>query len=156
MIEKWIDALCKVWEVEDGRGGTVTSYRLFERDEVPEDVPLDRRTALTFVDSVDFQYSEGGPLVAIWKGSTEFNLTPDLSRKHLPYMLRFIGRVMKAAVENMQLGGLVNYFILNDTDSISLEVLQYGNQARHLGLVVNWTVKETMSSADLTVGDKNL
>jgi hypothetical protein len=156
MIDNWIDALCKIWEVEDGRGGTVTSYRLFERDEFPEEIPLDRPTALTFVDGVDFQYSQGGPLTAIWKGSTEFNLTPDLSRKRVPAVLRYFKRIMAAATDNMKLGGLVSYFILDETDTITLEVLQYGNQARHLGLVVNWTVKEVLSSADLTVGDDSL
>jgi hypothetical protein len=155
MIEDWIDTLGKVFEVEDGRGGQVYAYRLFERDEFPDDIPLDRPVALTFLDNVDFEYSQGGPTLAFWHGSTELNLTPDLSRKRLPYVLRFFKRIMAAAAANMKLGGLVEYFILDESATISLEVLKYGNQAAHLGLVVKWTVKENISG-QLTIGDASL
>jgi len=148
MIDDWIDTLTRVWEVDDGRGGTVQAYRLFERDEFPEEVPLDRPTALTFVDNVEVEYSLGGPALAFWTGTTEFNLTPDLNKQRIPYVLRFIERIIRAAAANLTLGGRVNFFIINTT--ISLEPLQYGNQAPHLGLVVAWRVKEHIDELVVT------
>lgn len=143
MIENWIDALAKVWEVDDGRGGQVQAYRLFERDEFPEDIPLDRPTALTFFDDVEVAYSLSGPNLAFWTGTTEFNLTPDLSRRRIPAVLRYVPRIIQAAAANMTLGGRVNYFVINT--KISLIPLKYGNEAPHLGLEVAWMVKEDLN-----------
>lgn len=153
-VEVWIDTLAKVWEISDGKSGTVKSYRVFERDEFPEDVPLDKATALSFIDNADIQYSQGGPCTVIWHGSTEFNLAPNLSRKHIPRILRYFKRIVVAAAANMKLSGKVSYFALEPQNSISLEPLQYGQQARHLGLVVRWTVKQVI--AGLVVGDPTL
>lgn len=151
MIEDWIDTLTKVWEVSDGAGGQVQSYRLFERDEFPENIPLDRPTALTFFDNVDLEYSQGGPNLAFWHGTVEFNLAPDLDRRRIPSVLRYINRILVAAAGNITLGnvsyasGQVNYFILEPSSSIEMGVLRYGNAgAEHLGLVAKWTVKETI------------
>lgn len=151
MIEDWIDALTKVWEVDDGRGGQVRSYRLFERDEFPENIPLDQATALTFVDSVDYRYSQGGPSLAFWRGTTEFNVTPDLNRQRIPFVMKYFGRILRAAAGNLTLGGKVNYFVLDESTSIEMAVLKYGNAGQeHLGLVVKWLVKETIG--ELVVG----
>lgn len=151
MIEDWIDDLTKVWEVEDGRGGTVKAYRLFERDEMPESVPLDQLTALTFFDSVDFEYSTGGPRLAFWRGTVEFNLAPDLDKRRIPFVLRFVGKILRAAAKNMTLGGKVNYMILDPATTIEMGVLRYGNAGvEHLGLVVKWVVKETLNDLEVT------
>jgi hypothetical protein len=151
MIEDWIDTLVKVWEVDDGKGGLVTAYRLFERDEFPESVPLDRPTALTFVDSVDFEYSQGGPVIAIWRGTVEYNLTPDLDRKRIPYVLRFFERIMRAAAGNMTLGSKVNYFVLDPSTSLEMSALKYGNAGQeHLGIVAKWIVKEVLSDLEVS------
>jgi len=151
MIENWIDTLTKVWEVDDGRGGTVRSYRLFERDEYPENVPLDQVTALTFFDAVDMEYSQGGPRIAIWRGTVEFNLTPDLDRRRIPYVLRFVGRIARAAAKNMTLGGRVNYMVLDPSTTVEMAVLKYGNAGvEHLGLVAKWIVKETLNDLEVS------
>jgi hypothetical protein len=151
MIEDWIDTLVKVWEVDDGKGGQVTAYRLFERDEFPQNVPLDRPTALTFVDSVDFDYSQGGPVVAIWQGTVEFSLTPDFDRRRIPYVLRFFGRIMRAAAANMTLGGKVNYFVLDASTSLEMALINYGNAGQeHLGIVGKWIVKEVISDMEVS------
>ena len=145
MIEDWIDAVTKVWEIPDMKAGTVTSYRVFERNEFPEEVPLDRAVALTFCDVVDAEYSMGGPNKAFWHGTTFFHLTPDLARARVPYVLRFYKPIILAAAANMRLSGLVDYFALEPTDSISIVQLSYGNEAPHMGLEVKWTVKEQMT-----------
>jgi hypothetical protein len=151
MIENWIDTLTKVWEVDDGRGGTVRSYRLFERDEYPENVPLDQVTALTFFEAVDMEYSQGGPRIAIWRGTVEFNLTPDLDRRRIPYVLRFVGRIARAAAKNMTLGGRVNYMVLDPSTTVEMAVLKYGNAGvEHLGLVAKWIVKETLNDLEVS------
>jgi hypothetical protein len=143
MIQDWIDTLTKVWEVSDGEGGQVQAYRLFERDEFPENIPLDRPTALTFVDSVDFDYSTGGPAIAIWRGTVEFSLTPDNSKMRIPKVIMYFGRIMSAAAANMTLGGRVNYMVIDPNSSIEMVVRSYGNAGQeHLGLVVKWIVKE--------------
>lgn len=141
MIEDWIDSLARVWEVDDGRGGQVKSYRLFERDEFPEDIPLDRPTALTFFDDVEIEYSLSGPNLGYWSGTAEFNLTPDLSRARMASVLKFIPRIVAAAAGNMTLGGRVSHFVIGN---IRLMALQYGNKAPHLGLEVKWSVKENL------------
>ncbi len=153
-VEVWIDTLTRVWEIDDGKGGLVKSYRIFERDEFPEDVPLDVATALTFVDDADIQYSQGGPCTVFWHGTTEFNLAPDLSRKHVPRILRYFKRITVAAAANMKLGGCVSYFVLDNTKSIRMATLRYGNAAPHLGLEVTWTVKQVI--AGLVVGDPSM
>ncbi|MBS4061466.1 MAG: hypothetical protein KG029_13790 [Bacteroidetes bacterium] len=152
MIEDWIDDLTRVWEVDDGKGGHVRSYRLFERDEFPQNVPLDIPTALTFFDNVDnLEYSEGGPKIAFYKGTAEFNLTPDLDRSRIPYVLRFVGRIIRAAAANMTLGGRVNYMILDPSGPIEMSTLKYGNAgAEHLGLVAKWIVKETLNGLEVS------
>lgn len=153
-VEVWIDKLTRVWEIDDRKGGLVKSYRVFEKDEFPEDVPLDRATALTFVDDVDIQYSQGGPTTVFWHGTTEFNLAPDLSRRHMPRILRFFKPITVAAAANFKLGGSVSYFVLDTPKSISMATLRYGNAAPHLGLEVTWTVKQVI--AGLVVGDPTL
>jgi hypothetical protein len=153
MVEDWIDTLVRVWEIDDGRGGQVRSYRVFERDEFPEEVQLDVPSALTFVEDLDAEMSQGGPCIIMWHGTTSFHVTPDLNRSRLPYVLRYIRRILTAAGANMKLSGLVDYFALEPTGSISIVAMQYGNEAKHLGLEVKWMVKE---SVIIQVGDPSL
>ena len=153
MIETWVDELTRVWEIPDGKGGQVRSYRLFEKDEFPAEVPLDSPTALTFVDDVDTDYSQGGPTILMWHGTTVFHLTPNLDRSRIPYLSTFFSRILVAAATNMKLSGKVNYFALEPSNSISVVVTQYGNEAPHLGIEVKWMVKENVV---LTVGDPSL
>jgi len=153
MIENWVDTLTRVWEIPNGRGGQVKSYRVFESDEFPETLNLDVPTALTFVDGVDADYSQGGPAICMWHGTTIFHLTPDLDRTRFPYVLTFFSRILVAAAANMKLSGRVDYFALEASDSIGVVVTQYGNEARHLGLEVKWMVKEEVV---LAVGDPSL
>ena len=153
MIEDWIDTLTRVWEIPDGADGQVRSYRIYERAEFPEEIALDVPTALTFVDDIDAVYSQGGPGIIMWHGSTSFHVTPDLNRARLPGVILFYKRILVAAAANMKLSGRVDYFALEQTGSISLVAMQYGNEARHFGLEVKWMVKE---SVVLVVGDPSL
>lgn len=153
MVENWIDNLVRVWEISDGVEGQVRSFRIFEKAEFPEALNLDVPTALTFVDEIDADYSLGGPGVILWHGSTSFHVTPDLNRARLPGVFRYFGRILVAAAANMKLSGLVDYFALEPNGSISLAAMQYGEEAKHLGLEVKWMVKEKVV---LAVGDPSI
>lgn len=147
MIEKWIDALTKVWEFDTGRNGTVFSYRLYEKANFPETLsPTAFPIALTIPPELDdAEYSAGGPHFGIYKGVTEFHISQNCAKSELPYVGTYVGRIWKAVASNAKLGGLVEYFML-DTDSkpvISAPLaLKFGDEAEHWGLLVNWIVKE--------------
>ena len=149
LIESWIDNLTKVWEIDDGKGSTVRSYRLYERDEYPEAIN-DFPCVLTYVTGVRFGYSAGGPNFGYWTGVSEFHLTDDLDKSKIPYILLFFERIYKAAAANMQLSGTVAHFLLSQQDEGGQNVqgpvvMAYGDEAPHHGLIANWEVKQDVS-----------
>lgn len=150
MIETWIDTLAKVWELDDGRGNLVWSPRLFEKDEFPDALPeIDRPIALNFVTNTVVQYSAGGPCINLYTGFTEFHFQGGLSQRQRAYVMKFIGKIEIAAAAKAQLGGLVEHFLITSEGQPSIQgpvVLQYGEEAEHWGLVVNWQVKERVDS----------
>jgi hypothetical protein len=151
MIESWIDALAKVWGgIDDGRGNLVWSPRIFEKDEFPDALPeIVRPVALSFVTNTAVQYSAGGPCINLYAGFTEFHFPGGLSQKQRAYVMKFIGKIEIAAAANAQLGGLVAHFLLTSEGQPSIQgpvSLQYGEEAEHWGLVVNWEVKERVDS----------
>lgn len=153
-IESWIDSLTKLWAISDGRKGTVHSFRLFERDEFPESLPdlNTTRCAITYPTGCETQYSIGGPCIDIWRGVTEFHLSANVNKSNLPYLVLFFKRIRDAAASDIQLGGLVDYFMIDAERGgiLGPMSLQYGNEAPHHGLMVYWKVKENVSG-DFTV-----
>ena len=150
-VENWIDAVAKAFEIDDGRGGTVRSYRVFEKAEFPEALS-DYPCAITYPVSVSSQYSLGGPCIDLWRGKTEFHITENVNKGNLPMLLRYIARIRYAAAANMKLGGLVEHFVLS-TEGPSIlgpVVLRYGGEEPHQGFIVHWVVKENVSG-DFTV-----
>ncbi len=142
-VEDWIDRIAKRFEISDGRGGTVRSFRAYEKAEFPESIPA-VPCALTYTTEVRPHYSLGASY-DLWKGTTEFHLTGDVSKKHFPYIMLFFARIIAAAAGDITLDGHVAYFLI-DTDGPGVQgpvVLQYGTEAPHLGLVVRWAVKES-------------
>lgn len=148
-IESWIDALAKRWEITDHRGKTLKSYRLFEKAEWPEALN-EWPCALTFPIELVSTYTAGGPNVDLWKGRTEIHMFPDVGKHHYPDIVKTIARLRDAAAGQITLGGLVSYFLLA-TDEASIlapVVMVYGTEDPHLGIIVNWRVKEL---SDVTV-----
>lgn len=145
-VENWIDKVTKLWgTVEDGRGGFVRSYAVFEKDEFPEALSV-FPCALTLIDRVPaVQYSASGPAVIIWQGMTEFHLTPAVNKKLLPYVMRFYNRIIVAAASSITLGGVVSHFLLGPENPLQPGILTYGSEEPHYGVVVHWTVKENPS-----------
>lgn len=141
-VEGWIDTIAKLWEVSDGKAGSLRSYKVYERAEWPEAIAAP--CVLTYTTEVVMRYSLGGPCVELWNGVSEFHLTQDIGKHNYPAIMLFFARIRDAAASSMQLGGAVSHFALRtDTPSIQGPVrLQYGAEPEHLGLIVNWEVKE--------------
>lgn len=154
-MQDWIDTLTKVWEIDNGKGGTLRSYPLYEKDSFPEELPTQEACVLTFIEGVRFVYSAGGPVYGVWKGRSEFHLTQSAAKSNLPFVNLFFHRILQAAAQNIQLGGAVGHFLLDQSGEGGSNIqgpvtLQYGSEDPHLGLVAFWKVKEHIES-EITV-----
>jgi hypothetical protein len=150
-VENWLDTLNAVWAFEYGRGQVVRTPKCTVKDEFPEAIPdlADKGPiALSWPLSVIPHYgasSSSIPTVLIWSGETELHLTPDVKKTNLAFVLPFFGRIVNAAKTNLTLGGLVEYFILDEEDNLTLSVMRYGDEAPHHGILIRWTVKQNLS-----------
>lgn len=154
MIENWIDELAKIWEISDGKFGTVRSYRLIEKAEFPSSIDpkeLDQAPiALTIPGTMAPEYSLGGPKFAMWSGVTEFHVSSDLDYGRLPTLLPWYGMILKAAASHAKLNNTVELFLIDTQGIVGPVGLKYGNEAQHWGFNVYWRVKEKLES-QLTV-----
>lgn len=150
MIEKWIDVLAKVWEISDFRGGTVRSFRIFERNEFPEALTLDFPCALSYPTELRPEYSTGGPCLDFWDGTTEFHLSASVSKDQFPYLIRFFAAIRAAAAANLTLGNRVDDFLIKNIRGPL--GLRYGEESEHFGLLVYWQVKENVSGDFIVSG----
>lgn len=156
MIEDWIDTLCEVWLSVDAPGfRTMKSPYLIKEKKFPsaispkDDFPI----ALTIPAMLDPSYSVGLS-EGFYTGVTQFHITPDLSMGHIPAMLPYYGKILRAAAANLKLSGLVHSFVINSgTGIVGPIAMQFGDEAEHWGFMVNWTVKEQIV---LTVGDPSV
>lgn len=160
MIQDWIDAISDVWATIDAPGfRKVKAPYLVRKAEFPsaispkDDFPI----ALTIPGDAGLQYSAGGPNEGYYNGVTEFHLTPDLSKAHLPALLPWYGKIWIAAAANMKLGGLVHSFMIvqNERSIVGPLALKYGDEQEHWGFLVNWTVKEA-SNPTVAAGDPSV
>jgi len=145
-VTDWIDKIAQVFEVANGKGGTVLSYRMYDRNNIPEAL-TSYPCAISYVTEARHQYSLGGPCLDFYNGVTEFHLTPNASKANLPYIMPYFARIRDAAAGNITLSGTVAHFLLRlDEASVTGPVtLQYGQEEPHHGLVVRWEVKEEVS-----------
>ncbi|WP_196300495.1 hypothetical protein, partial [Streptococcus pneumoniae] len=84
-----------------------------------------------------------------YKGMTQFHVSPSEDFAELPRLLKFPRLIVVAAAANLQLGGLVNHFALEDRDDQidGPKPVQYGNESPHWGFDVYWEVKENVNAA---------
>jgi len=146
MIETWIDALARVWEIPDGRGGALKSYRLFEIDEFPSTISV-FPSAISYVTGVQAMY-DAASAIDLWTGITEIHCFPE-NKSRMAEALRYFERIKAAAAANITLGGLVSYFLLTQDagqNIIGPVSLEYGDAAPNTGFVVHWTVKENVTT----------
>ena len=146
MITDWIDKVAEVWgTIDNGKGGSLKSYKMFSRAEFPESLS-EFPCVLNLVARVPkIQYSAGGPCLAVYDGVSEFHIAKNINKSNYPFVLTYFEKIIVAAAANLQLGGAVEHFLLAATNPITLGVLRYGSEDAHLGLVVNWQVKEIMN-----------
>lgn len=153
-IEDWIDDVVDVYGgVAGHQGRAVRAFYVYRKAEFPDAIAV-FPCALTFTDAMLPTYSAGGPLVDLWTGLTEFHLFPDLSRAHYPDIMLYFARIRNAMAAHMQLGGKVAHFLPRSDVAYPVRGpvrLQYGDEAPHLGIVVQWQVKEDVSSASITI-----
>jgi len=158
MIETWIDKLCLAWAISDGKLGTVKSYKLIEESDFPDSIDpsgLDAQPiALTVPATMKPEYSFGGPRIGFYTGVTEFHVSPDLNRGHVPGLMKWYGKILRAAAANVTLSGSVELFLLDDVeDAIAGPMpLQYGSENPHWGFIVKWKVKEQLKDLVISVG----
>ena len=158
MIEDWIDAVCDVWKFDVPGFRTVKSPYLVKEKKFPaainagQDFPI----ALTYLDSIQPKISKGSKHIT-WYGKTEFHVAPDLGKAHLPALLLFPGRIMRAAALHTVLSGVTTadvggFVIMDRQDGLKGPVsLQWGEEPEHWGFVVSWMVEESLNGTQLPV-----
>lgn len=142
-LEDWIDELCAIWEIDDGKGSQVRSYRVYNKNEFPEaitDVPC----AISFTEGAQMEIQASGGTTR-WFGVTEFHLSLNVDKSEYPDYIGYFSRIRAAAAAKTKLGGLVSEFALRPDirpNVVGLVPLRYGSEEPHHGIVVYWTVKE--------------
>ena len=148
-IEDWIDTLTKVWEISDGQGGTVYSYRVYDKAEFPESIGERIPCAITYPAGARFEISANSGK-SYWEGVTEFHLSEDVDKSKFPEILLFYARIRTAMAANMKLGGIVDHFQPRPGAGSNIQgpvVLKYGSESPNLGIVVYWEVKQDETDA---------
>lgn len=150
-VEAWLDTLCKVWgAVSDGESGTVRSFLVFERNELPNSwiTAVEGPCAASYVDSMQPEYSTGGPTLFFWSGLTEFHLTPDVKPANASMVMLYFSRIFAAAAANMKLSNSVEHFFIQNTEN-AIQMVTFNhpvtNQPDHQGIMVRWAVKQNVS-----------
>lgn len=144
-VENWIDEIAKLWEISDGAGGIVRSYRLYEKAEFPAAI-TQLPAVLTYPTGVTGIY--GGPSVELWDGVSEFHLALDSDNGRIPDILLYFARIRNAALANITLSSKVSYFQLRNEGGVSIAgplTLKFGGDEPHKGLAVYWRVKENVN-----------
>lgn len=155
-VETWLDTLCKVWgAVSDGENGTVRSFLVFERNELPSSfiTAVEGPCAASYVEGLMPEYSAGGPTLFFWNGLTEFHLTADVKPANAAMIMLYFSRILAAAAGNMKLSGTVEHFFIPPTEN-AVQMVTFNHpvtgQADHQGILVRWQVKQNVSG-DYTV-----
>jgi hypothetical protein len=140
-IQNWIDEIAKQFEMDDGAGGQVKSYRQHEFPESLAHFPC----AITYVRSWQPVAGLGvaNPMKALYRGVTELHIVGNAAKQNVTRCHRYYGLIRNAVTAHLQLGGLVDDFrFAYDREAIQGPVeLKYGNEDGHWGLLINWEVK---------------
>jgi hypothetical protein len=146
-VESWIDEIAKLWEISDGKGGTVKSFRVYDKNEFPSKIAT-FPSAITYTLDVENSCSQGGPCIDYWTGVTEFHLFPNTDPGNIPAIMLFFARIRNAAAANITLSSKVAWFLLAANPGPSIKGplgLAFGGEESHYGLLVYWRVKENVS-----------
>ena len=148
-IKTWIDTLCRVFAIDDGQGGQVHSFVIFEKNELPAAItPEMIPCAVSYITDVQVEYSVGGPTIFFCYGQTEFHLTTDVKPANIAHILPFFELIFAAAARNAGLSAKVNRFeVLNNTPGAMLFATykRPDGSDDHQGIVAKWLVKQNVS-----------
>ena len=155
-VEDWIDKVAEVWEFVAADGKTVVSYRAFDEHNVHRPFPEALSVFPCALSYTTEYYPLGveGTQEDLYQGVTEFHCVSSVDKSHYPYVLTFLAKIRDAAAINSQLGGEVSWFKLlfnggpGPFGGVGVEgpaALSYGSEEEHLGLLVRWAVKESVS-----------
>lgn len=146
MINEWIDVMTRLWgTIKDGRGGTVLSYSAFDKKTWPKKIEK-FPSVITYATGVDVIYSRGGPCSLKWTGASDFHIVPDLSLEGIPVVMSYYNEILKIAAGNMKLKNKVTMWsIMPPEGGIKEAQFEYAEGPVHRGILVNWTVEETIS-----------
>jgi hypothetical protein len=148
-VEAWIDDIVDVCAgIAGHHGKSLRAYYVYRKAEFPDAIAT-FPCVLTFTDAMRSDYSAGGPNLDAWTGICEFHLFPDLSRAHYPECMLYFARIRNAFAAHITLGGKVEHFLPRVDTPYPVRGpvrLQYGEEAPHLGIVVQWQVKENVGS----------
>ena len=148
-IENWIDEVVEVFGSVAGHAGkAVRAYYVYRKAEFPDALSA-YPCVLTFSEALRPEYSRSGPLIDAWVGVTEFHLYPDQARAHYPEVMLYFARIRNAMAAHVTLGGRVAHFLPRLDVPYPLRgpvVLKFGGEEPHVGIVVQWQVKENVGS----------
>lgn len=153
-IQSWMDKLCDVMSVTDQHGKQVTSFHVFDRNELPNAItPEMTPCAVSYVTDIELQYSVGGPTLLFFQGQTEFHMTNDVKPANVGYCMSLFEPIVRACAGNMRLSSTVEHFLIQQNNGQALQFMTYRNpdgRDDHQGVVVRWMVKQNISG-DLVV-----
>ena len=146
-IDSWIDEITRMWGTLVWDGKQVRSYAVVEKNEFPETLS-EFPSVITYPQELRPEYSEGGPCADFWTGVSEFHMVSSVQKVHIPKIVTFIPKIRTLAAAHMKLSGKVNIFQLDKDERPGIQGpvnLKYGEEAEHLGLLVNWRVKDDVT-----------
>ena len=145
-LTSWIDTLCDRWAFDVGNGKTVRSFRLVNQPLLPDSIDPSDQFPCAITIPFGMQTDTEG--IDIYKGITQFHVTPNKDMTHIPAMMRWYKLIKDAALAGgITLGGTVEYFLISPEENAVLGPieLQYGNESPHWGFTVEWIVKERVA-----------
>lgn len=122
------------------------AYRAFERNNFPEDITIFPSVISVVTEVV--QIVSVGKSMDLWTGISEFYIAKDTAKSNWPKVLSYFGKIKNAAAGTTTLNGTVSSFVLGPAGNPSIVgpvPISYGSENPHLGLIVNWFVKEDTS-----------
>jgi len=146
--ETFIDKIADLFKISDGETGTIRSFHVFDRNEMPAAMAADMAPCVIhYITNCQPEYSEGGPTIFFWDGQSEWHLTKDVKPSNVRIILPFYGRILAKAMSDMQLSGTVNSFVIPPEEGAMSFVTFRNVEGRddHQGIVVKWKVKQDVT-----------
>lgn len=146
----WIDKIAAVFNIEDGKGGRVRSYKQADLKELPDAITSDQVPCVVHhIRDCQPLYSLGGPTILFWEGVSQFHLFEDIKAANWSEALPYFPRILAAAMGNVKLNGTVDTFMIPEQPRAIWFVTfrRIDGSDDHDGIQVTWTVKQTVTGS---------